>query len=329
MVDPGSAAELTFDDVTKRYPGRGQPAVDHLSLKIPAGEICVLVGPSGAGKTTALKMVNRLISFDSGDIEIDGRSVLDFEISELRRGIGYVIQQVGLFPHMSVEANVATVPRLRGWDKKRTHERVRELLELVGLDPDGDPGRYPGQLSGGQRQRVGLARAMAADPPLMLMDEPFGAIDPITRSRLQDEFLRLHRRIRKTVIFVTHDIDEAIKMGNRIAILREGGSLAQYDTPDAILAEPADDFVARFVGADRGLKRLSLVQLSDLELEAVPAEPNGLPTAAIGTSLRDALSLLLSEGQSRLLVTDGDGNPVGVAKLEQIGARVSAPEDQS
>ncbi|HEX8855907.1 MAG TPA: ABC transporter ATP-binding protein [Thermoleophilaceae bacterium] len=326
-TDGSAAAELTFRDVTKRYAGRAQPAVDHLSLRIPAGEICVLVGPSGAGKTTALKMVNRLIQFDSGDIEIDGRSVLDFEISELRRGIGYVIQQVGLFPHMNVEANVATVPRLRGWGKQRTHERVRELLELVGLDPDGDPRRYPGQLSGGQRQRVGLARAMAADPPLMLMDEPFGAIDPITRSRLQDEFLRLHRQIRKTVIFVTHDIDEAIKMGDRIAILRQGGTLAQYDTPDAILASPADDFVAQFVGADRALKRLSLVRLSDLELEAVPSQVNGLPSAPRDASLHDALSLLLSEGGSRLLVTDPDGTPLGVARLEQIGARVS--EDQA
>ncbi|MFL5826856.1 MAG: ABC transporter ATP-binding protein [Thermoleophilaceae bacterium] len=318
-----AAAELTFDDVTKRYAGRGQAAVDHLSLRIPAGEICVLVGPSGAGKTTALKMVNRLIPFDSGDIEIDGRSILDFEISELRRGIGYVIQQVGLFPHMNVEANVATVPRLRGWDRKRTHERVRELLELVGLDPDGDLRRYPAQLSGGQRQRVGLARAMAADPPLMLMDEPFGAIDPITRSRLQDEFLRLHRQIRKTVIFVTHDIDEAIKMGDRIAILRQGGALAQYDTPDAILANPADDFVAEFVGADRALKRLSLVRLADLQLDAVPTEANGIPSAPSEASLHDALSLLLSEGTTRLLVTDDDGKPVGVARLEQIGARVA------
>jgi osmoprotectant transport system ATP-binding protein len=222
-----------------------------------------------------------------------------------------------------VEANVATVPRLRGWDKQRTHERVQELLELVGLDPDGDLRRYPGQLSGGQRQRVGLARAMAADPPLMLMDEPFGAIDPITRSRLQDEFLRLHRQIRKTVIFVTHDIDEAIKMGDRIAILRQGGTLAQYDTPDAILANPADDFVAQFVGADRALKRLSLVRLSDLELEAVPSHVNGLPSASGDASLHDALSLLLSEGESRLLVTDPDGNPIGVVRLEQIGARVS------
>jgi osmoprotectant transport system ATP-binding protein len=322
-MEGSAAAELTFDHVTKRYAGRGQAAVDDLSLRIPAGEICVLVGPSGAGKTTALKMVNRLIPFDSGDIEIDGRNILDFEISELRRGIGYVIQQVGLFPHMNVEANVATVPRLRGWDKQRTHERVRELLELVGLDPDGDLRRYPGQLSGGQRQRVGLARAMAADPPLMLMDEPFGAIDPITRSRLQDEFLRLHRQIRKTVIFVTHDIDEAIKMGDRIAILRQGGTLAQYDTPDAILANPADDFVAQFVGADRALKRLSLVRLSDLELEAVPSQANGLPSASGDASLHDALSLLLSEGESRLLVTDPDGNPIGVVRLEQIGARVS------
>src|SRR5436190_9184741 len=213
-----AAAELVFDHVTKRYPGQTRPAVDDLSLTIPAGEICVLVGPSGGGKTTAMKMVNRLISITEGDIRIDGRSVRAMNLTDLRRGIGYVIQQIGLFPHMTVEGNVTTVPRLLGWPKARMRQRTAELLELVGLDPERDRGRYPAELSGGQRQRVGLARALAANPPLMLMDEPFGAIDPITRDRLQNEFLRLHREIRKTVIFVTHDIDEAIKMGDRIAI---------------------------------------------------------------------------------------------------------------
>src|SRR5690349_20784173 len=210
-----AAAEIVFDRVTKRYEGRTSPAVDQLSLTIPAGEICMLVGPSGGGKTTAMKMINRLISITEGDITIDGTSVRSLEVTELRRGIGYVIQQIGLFPHMTVENNIGTVPRLLGWDKGRIRERAHELLELVGLDPDEHAKRYPSQLSGGQRQRVGLARAMAADPPLMLMDEPFGAIDPITRERLQNDFLRLHREIRKTVIFVTHDIDEAIKMGDR------------------------------------------------------------------------------------------------------------------
>ena len=319
----GQAAELVFDDVTKRYPGRPEPAVDSLSLTIPAGEICVLVGPSGGGKTTAMKMVNRLISITEGDILIDGRSVKSLDETELRRGIGYVIQQIGLFPHMNVAANIGTVPRLLGWEKPRIEARVRELLELVGLDPEGDRRRYPAQLSGGQRQRVGLARALAADPPLMLMDEPFGAIDPITRERLQDEFLRLHREIRKTVIFVTHDIDEAIKMGDRIAILAQGGRLAQYDTPDRILAEPANEFVARFVGKDRGLKRLSLATLEDLDLEPV-GNGDGLPQAPADTSLRDALSIMLTHRNDPLVVVDAQGEPVGVATLDAVSKALSS-----
>jgi osmoprotectant transport system ATP-binding protein len=319
----GQAAELVFDGVSKRYPGRSEPAVDSLSLTIPAGEICVLVGPSGGGKTTAMKMVNRLISITEGDILIDGRSVNSLDETELRRGIGYVIQQIGLFPHMSVAGNIGTVPRLLGWERSRIDARVGELLELVGLDADGDRRRYPAQLSGGQRQRVGLARALAADPPLMLMDEPFGAIDPITRERLQDEFLRLHREIRKTVIFVTHDIDEAIKMGDRIAILQEGGRLAQYDTPDRILAEPASEFVARFVGKDRGLKRLSLATLEDLDLEPVS---NGahLARATTDTSLRDALSIMLTHRNEPLVVVDAQGEPVGVATLDAVSKALSS-----
>ncbi|MEA2268408.1 MAG: osmoprotectant transport system ATP-binding protein, partial [Solirubrobacteraceae bacterium] len=266
MTSGSTAAEIVFDHVTKRYPGQDRPAVDDLSLTIPAGEICVLIGPSGGGKTTAMKLVNRLIPITEGDITINGVSILQMDPVELRRGIGYVIQQIGLFPHMTIEANVATVPKLVGWDRQRTRARAHELLDLVGLDPDEYARRYPSQLSGGQRQRVGLARAMAADPPLMLMDEPFGAIDPITRERLQNDFLRLHREVRKTVIFVTHDIDEAIRMGDRIAILRQGGRLAQFDTPERILATPADEFVADFVGADRGLKRLGLRTLAEVEL---------------------------------------------------------------
>src|SRR5207342_1403997 len=214
-MSTGAAAEIVFDRVTKRYEGRDQAAVENLSLTIPAGEICVLVGPSGAGKTTAMKLVNRLIELDEGDIRIDGTSIRDQDVVELRRGIGYVIQQVGLFPHMTVADNIGTVPRLLGWDKKRTRARTAELLELVGLEADYGK-RYPSQLSGGQRQRVGLARALAIDPPLMLMDEPFGALDPITRDRLQAELLRLHEEVRRTIIFVTHDIDEAIKLGDRI-----------------------------------------------------------------------------------------------------------------
>jgi osmoprotectant transport system ATP-binding protein len=312
-----SAAEIVFREATKLYPGRAKPAVDHLSLVVPAGEICVLVGPSGAGKTTAMKMVNRLIDITEGDITIDGRSVRSLDATELRRGIGYVIQQIGLFPHMSIGDNIGVVPRLLGWPRQKIRERAAELLELVGLEP-GDASRYPSQLSGGQRQRVGLARALAADPPVMLMDEPFGALDPITRNRLQSEFLRLHRAVRKTVIFVTHDIDEAIKLGSRIAILREGGVLAQYDTPDAILAAPVDDFVARFVGADRGLKRLALRTLSEVELEAANGLPAGTPRAELSTTLRDALSLMLSEGARDLVVVDAEGQSLGRVSFDRV-----------
>jgi osmoprotectant transport system ATP-binding protein len=301
--------------------------VRNLSLVVPAGDICVLVGPSGAGKTTAMKLVNRLIDFDEGDITIDGQSIRKLDVTELRRGIGYVIQQVGLFPHMTVGDNVAVVPRLLGWPKARIRDRVAELVELVGLE-QGDSDRYPSQLSGGQRQRVGLARALAADPKVMLMDEPFGALDPITRDRLQNEFLRLHEVERKTVIFVTHDIDEAIKLGTRIAILREGGVLAQYDTPDAILARPADDFVARFVGADRGLKRLALRRLDEIELDS----PNGLPLdgprIGLKTTLRDALSLMLTEGAERLVVVDDSGDVAGLLSVGHV-SRLLAGEDRT
>jgi osmoprotectant transport system ATP-binding protein len=320
---PTGAAEIVFDHVTKRYPGRERAAVDDLSLTIPAGDICILVGPSGAGKTTAMKMVNRLIDYDEGDIRIDGTSIRDQDVTQLRRRIGYVIQQVGLFPHMTIADNVATVPRLLGWPRDRQRARVAELLELVGLEAE-DAKRYPAQLSGGQRQRVGLARALAADPPLMLMDEPFGALDPITRDRLQLEFLRLHDEVQKTVIFVTHDIDEAIKLGDRIAIMREGGVLAQYDTPDHLLAHPADEFVARFVGADRGLKRLALRRLDEIDLE--PVDGGALPDAPRtpgSTTLRDALSLMMSEGADPLVVVAEDGQPIGLLSVHRIGRVLS------
>jgi osmoprotectant transport system ATP-binding protein len=326
------AAELELRNVSKRYPGQREPAISGLSFKVPAGQVCVLVGPSGSGKTTALRLINRMIPISDGDILLGGKSVLQREPRELRREIGYVIQQIGLFPHQTVGENIATVPRLLGWEKDRVSARVTELLELIDLDPLQMRGRYPSQLSGGQRQRVGVARALAADPPLMLMDEPFGAIDPINRARLQDEFLRLQAKVRKTVVFVTHDIDEAIKMGDEIAILREGGVLAQYDSPQEILTHPADDFVARFVGADRALKRLGLTTLADLEL----APPNGQrangESVELSTTVRDALSLLLSNGGRPLTVLDdhgdgdrdGDGDGVrhvaGVLTLDAVSA---------
>jgi len=254
------AATLAFREASKTYPGSAEPAIRSLTLEVAAGEICILIGPSGCGKTTALRMVNRMIEPTSGDILLDGRSVLDRPAAELRRHIGYAIQQVGLFPHLTVAENVATVPRLLGWDRARIAARVDELLALVGLDAGEMRGRYPAQLSGGQRQRIGVARALAADPPLLLMDEPFGAIDPITRARLQEEFRRLQGELGKTVLFVTHDIDEALKLGDRIAVLKPGGVLAQYATPGELVSAPADEFVEDFVGADRMIARLEWLE---------------------------------------------------------------------
>ena len=273
------AATLEFRGATKRYPGTDHAAVDDLTLTVGAGEICVLVGPSGCGKTTAMRMVNRMIDMTDGDILLDGRSVRDRDPAELRREIGYAIQQIGLFPHLSVAENIGTVPKLLGRDKAWIQRRACELLELVGLDP-ALADRFPSQLSGGQRQRVGVARAIAANPPLLLMDEPFGAIDPINRARLQNEFLRLQKEIRKTIVFVTHDIGEAIKMGDRIAIMREGGHLVQYATPAELLSAPADDFVRDFIG-DRSLH---LERGEDGTLRVIDSE--GRPT---GTLSQEAL----------------------------------------
>jgi osmoprotectant transport system ATP-binding protein len=299
---PLEAATLEFRHVRKQYPGADDAAIRDLSFEVGAGEICVLVGPSGCGKTTAMRLTNRLIEPTSGDILLDGRSVMDRKPAELRRQIGYAIQQVGLFPHLTVAGNIGAVPRLLGWDKRRVAARVEELLDLIGLPPDMS-GRYPGQLSGGQRQRVGVARALAADPPLMLMDEPFGAIDPINRERLQNEFLRLQARLRKTIVFVTHDIDEAIKMGDRIAILKQGGELAQYAPPAELLMAPADRFVEDFVGADRALKRLALQRVRDIDLWRAATVRAGEP-AADARARRDAadldLVLLVDEAQRPL-----------------------------
>jgi osmoprotectant transport system ATP-binding protein len=365
-----SAATVEFRHVTKRY-GAGATAttaVDDLSFEVPAGKICVFVGPSGAGKTTTLKMVNRLVEPTSGEILIDGHDVMADDPTELRRRVGYVIQQVGLLPHLTIGENVATVPRLLGWPSSRISTGTDELLDLVGLPPATYRGRYPSQLSGGERQRVGVARALAADPPLMLMDEPFGAVDPIVRERLQNELLRLQHRLAKTILFVTHDIDEAIKMADLVLVLRQGGRLAQFGPPEDVLTHPASDFVARFVGVDRGLKRLSLTRVANLELlqpatchpgddatgarqataaSAFPylllvdhddrpvgwindreipaggpltmdhAEP-ATPFLALQTTLKDALSLLLSADVLAGVVVDDHNRLLGVITLDQI-----------
>ena len=297
------AAAVRYEHVTKRYPGQTTPAIQDLDLDVPAGEICVLVGPSGCGKTTAMRMVNRTVEITEGDILVGGTSVRDREPAALRREIGYVIQEVGLFPHRTVAANIATVPELLGWNRERREARVAELMNLVGLDPDFAQ-RYPAQLSGGQQQRVGVARALAADPRVMLMDEPFGAIDPITRERLQNEFLRLQGEIRETILFVTHDIDEAIKMGDRVAVLKEGGRLAQYATPAELLMAPADDFVEDFVGADRALKRLALMRVRDIDLWEAPLAFVGQATNEVRAKLEDA------EVPHALLV-DSQRHPLG------------------
>ena len=307
------ALPVTYREATKRYAGAANAAVEALSLEVEAGEICVLVGPSGCGKTTAMRMVNRMVEITDGDILVGDRSVRDRTPFELRREIGYVIQQIGLFPHRTIGENIATVPELVGWDKRRTRDRVGELLELVGL-PAEVRDRYPHQLSGGQRQRVGVARALAVDPPIMLMDEPFGAVDPIVRSRLQDEFLRLQQEVRKTIVFVTHDIDEAIKMGDRIAIFRQGGHLEQYAPPDELLAEPASDFVADFLGAERGLKRLALIPVS-----AVKAEPG--PVVSPDDDGRRALSVAEAYGSDWVVVVDGDRRLLGWAYAAEATER--------
>jgi osmoprotectant transport system ATP-binding protein len=307
---------ITLESVTKRYDD-GTTAVDDLSLEIASGETCVLVGPSGCGKTTTMKMINRLVEPTRGRITVDGQDVHSVDPVELRRRMGYVIQQVGLFPHQTVATNVATVPRLLGWDKARVKARVDELLLLVGLDGPRFASRYPHQLSGGQRQRVGVARALAADPPVLLMDEPFGAIDPITRDRLQGEFVRLQAELKKTVVFVTHDVDEAVRLGDRIAVLAEGGRLEQYAPPAEVLGSPASPFVADFVGADRGIKRLSVLRVE--RADVTPGDAGGLPRVTLGATLRDALAAMLSEGGTAVAVVV-DGQPIGVLTADGLFA---------
>jgi osmoprotectant transport system ATP-binding protein len=305
---------IHLDGVSKRFPD-GTLAVQELDLRVRTGELLCLVGPSGCGKTTTMKMINRLIEPTTGRILLDGEDVTRVDVRELRRRIGYVIQQVGLFPHQKVGDNVATVPKLLGWDKKRSRARVDELLDLVGLDPSVYRDRYPAQLSGGQRQRVGVARALAGDPPVLLMDEPFSAIDPIARDRLQAEFLRVQEAVRKTIVFVTHDIDEAVRLGDRIAVFRDGGVLEQLDTPAAVLGTPASAFVADFVGADRGLRRLSVTDIDTEDLEAPPvlrgSDSLATARAAVGDDgfavVLDAAGKLQGYVGSRQLAAAGDG----------------------
>jgi osmoprotectant transport system ATP-binding protein len=312
--EPAKAPSVTFRQVTKRYPGADQPALAELDLEVPGGEICVFVGPSGSGKTTAMRMVNRMVEITEGDILVGDTSVRERSPAQLRREIGYVIQQIGLFPHRTVAANIATVPQLLGWSRDSVEARVEELLELVRIDPELRD-RYPAQLSGGQQQRVGVARALAANPGVMLMDEPFGAVDPINRERLQNEFLRLQAEVRKTILFVTHDIDEAIKMGDRIAILREGGRLAQYATPAELLMAPADDFVEDFVGADRALKRLALMRVADINLWQAPLAHVGQATSEVRSKLEGA-------EVPYALVIDSERRPLGWLSEDDLSAEI-------
>jgi len=300
---------IKLEHITKTYPGASQPAVEDVSFEVPEGETCVLIGPSGCGKTTTLKMINRLIEPTDGQIFLQGDDILKKDPVMLRRGIGYVIQQIGLFPHMTIRDNIATVPVLLGWDAPKIDGRVDELLAMVGMEPSLYRDRYPRELSGGQRQRVGVVRALAADPPVMLMDEPFGAIDPINRDHLQNEFLRLQKKIKKTIVFVTHDIDEAIKMGTLICILQVGGRIEQFDSPSNILSSPANEFVADFVGADRGLKRLNLVRVMDVMRPDIANLPHTM-------SAEDAIDKMRSLDFDNMLVVDDKEKLIGFVTLE-------------
>jgi osmoprotectant transport system ATP-binding protein len=308
-----SSTMIRLDGVTKQYPGQSEPAVERINMDIPQGEIIIFVGPSGCGKTTTMKMINRLIEPSDGRILLDGEDVTHVNPDQLRRRIGYVIQQIGLFPHMTIGENVALVPRMLKWDNQRVAARVDELLELVGLNPAGFRDRYPRQLSGGQQQRVGVARALAADPPVMLMDEPFGATDPITRERLQNEFLRIQREIKKTIVFVTHDVDEAIKMGDRIAILGERSRVHQFAPPDEILRAPADAFVSAFIGGGASLKRLHLARVGDVAVEP-------WPTASADDDVTAVRDLLRTSSGRQILLLDENRRPRRWISLQDIQA---------
>jgi len=349
-TDAGPARPMiVLEGVGKTYPGQAEPAVQELTLEVPQGSIVMLIGPSGCGKTTTLKMMNRLIEPSTGRIILDGDDVTDVNADQLRRRIGYVIQQIGLFPHFTIGENIAVVPRMLGWDRKRIVARVDELLDLVGLEPAQFRDRHPKQLSGGQQQRVGVARGLAADPPVMLMDEPFGAIDPITRERLQDEFLELQRQVSKTICFVTHDLSEAVKLGDKIAVFGPGGRLAQYDTPDQVLTHPVDDFVAEFVGSGAAVRRLSLLDLDLLELDEVVTgsgdtprnghpvcevdahgrcvswsylpgfdQPPPLVTVPLRGTVYDAVDVMLDRHASLVAVVDDAGRPTGALRWDTL-----------
>jgi osmoprotectant transport system ATP-binding protein len=313
-----SGLPIRLDGVRKRYPGQDRPAVDGVTLEIPAGETVMFVGPSGCGKTTLLKMINRLIEPTSGRIHLGDEDVTDQDPDRLRRRIGYVIQAGGLFPHMTVAHNVALVPRMLRWDRPRTEERVDELLDLVGLDPAVYRDRYPRELSGGQQQRVGVARALAADPPVLLMDEPFGAVDPLTRQRLQDELLHIQEELGKTIVFVTHDFDEAVKLGDKIAVFDVGARVAQYDTPERILAEPAEEYVADFVGAGAALKQLTLTRVADVALEPVTTAPVGADTTSVIAAAR-------AVGDEFVVVLDERGRPISWPSVAELARTATVP----
>jgi osmoprotectant transport system ATP-binding protein len=304
----GTAASIRLESIRKQFPD-GTVAVGSLDLQVDAGELAVLIGPSGCGKSTVLRMINQLIKPTAGRILLNGDDVTHADPVTLRRQIGYVIQHVGLFPHQTIRGNVGTVPRLLGWDRRRTRARVDELLELVGLPPAQYADRYPNELSGGQRQRVGVARALAADPLVLLMDEPFSAVDPIVRGRLQEEFLRLQAEVRKTIVLVTHDLDEAVRLGDRIAVLSQGGKLEQYATPAELLGDPATDFAREFVGTDRGIRRLAVTPVTEDLL--VRGEHGDGPVVVLGSSRYAALAAMLEAGTDRVLVTDDAGSPLG------------------
>jgi osmoprotectant transport system ATP-binding protein len=359
VAEPGQRPMISLEGVSKTYPHQRRPAVAELTLDVPEGAIVMLIGPSGCGKTTTLKMMNRLIEPSAGRVLLDGEDVTHVNGDQLRRRIGYVIQQVGLFPHLTIGDNIAVVPRMLGWNKVRIAGRVDELLHLVGMEPADFRDRYPRQLSGGQQQRVGVARGLAADPPVMLMDEPFGAIDPITRERLQDEFLEVQRQVAKTICFVTHDLSEAVKLGDRIAVFAPGGRLAQYDTPGAVLTHPADSFVAEFVGSGAAVRRLSLLELRHLELAKVviastDVSANGHPvlavdgagrpvawrhlpdcaqlpplvTVALSGTVYDAVDVMLDARAPLVVVVDEDERPLGALRWDSLVSDLRTKESR-